>query len=570
MKALKLLPAISATLGLAVISTTLPAATKSFSDSLVSQGNYQTIDQSNINKIPQASVDKQLIADTVIVIDPGDISSPGDWLDILTQPQYVEARINHDATAITEDVVPFLAEEVGLDSLAIADQNLASGTLPSGVTWALACHNTSARWELNMNDIDVEFPVDANTIVASIRDNQRINTDIDESGFALEFEMQFSYPKNVGGWYCSWGGHDINIRVNVNVNGVEGEFDVGLENDGSSRVQIDDIRKFELAVDSVSFDSSFLTSLTNVGISVANLFGTGCSNLTDCVNQAVSDNLTDNEDIEDMLEDAINQALDHSLTISGGTNIGAASLDYAVALEELETSNSLNRLNSKWLVEFSSDNPSTDCTDQLTKKLFFANNNLSTDDDLDVVFPFKVITDLFYTVTRQLEPCVSFVWQGMPGGDGDMEIKPNGYFDIETVNHNELTISLPIQAVATNFAYADGTIEATAELTAELSPACGAGFEIEILDIEIADISGAITWTILGFEYEMDAASFLSDAVADVEADLMAEFADPIVLLPESFGLSDVSQFVSIGDIVANSSAIAVGLNLMDTDPNCD
>lgn len=511
----------------------------------------------------------QTLSGSLITIDPGIIQDPNDWYSWVTQPQHVEARINNNAQAVTEEIVPLIADSAGLNAINIANQTIASGTLPSSVTWALACHNTSAVWHLNMNNIEVDFPIDANTIAASIRDNQRINTDINENGFELEFQMQFSYPKNVGGLYCSWGGHDINIRVNVNVDGIDGEFDIILENDGSSRVQIADIRKFELAVDNVSFDSSFLTSLTNLGISVANLFGAGCANLTDCVNMAVSDMLSNNNDIENMLEDAINQALDISLSLEGGTNIGSANLDYAVSLETLETSNALDRLNTKWLVAFDGDNPSTDCTDNLTQKAFFPNNNLSTNDDFDVVFPFKVITNLLYTVTRQLEPCVNFIWAGMPGGDGELEVKPNGYFGIEAVSSNELTVSLPIVAEATNFAYGDGTINATAELTAEINPACGAGFEIEVTDIQIANITGAITWNLWGFEYEMDAADFLSDAVSDVEADLMSYFSDPIVLLPESFGLNNVSQFVSIGDIVSNSSAIAIGLNITDTDPNC-
>ncbi|MCG8667804.1 MAG: hypothetical protein MI867_00195 [Pseudomonadales bacterium] len=501
-------------------------------------------------------------------IDPGIITNPGlpGWFK---QQHYVEARINNDAEAVTEDIVPLVADSAGLDDLDLGDIEVLSGTLPSGVTILLACHNTSARWELNLNDIEVSLPVDANTIAASIRNNGRINTDIDENSFDLEFQLQFDYPKNVGGIYCSWGGHDIDIRVNVNVSGVEGEFDVTVEDDGSSRVQIAAIEKMELEVDNVSFDSSFLTTLTNAGISVANIFGVGCSNLTDCVNMVASDMLSDNEQVEDALIDAINQALDISLTIDGGTNIGAASLDYSVSLEEVETSNSLNRLNTKWLVDFDSDNPSTDCTDNLTKKWFFPNNNLSTDDDFDVVFPFKVITDLLYTVTRQLEPCVGLIWD-LGFIEGDLEVKPDGSFDIDSVSGNELMISLPITAEATDFAFATGTIGAVAELTAEISPACGAGFEIEVTNIELADISGSILWDLGFWSAEIDAADFLADMAADVEDDLMDSFSDPIVLLPESFGLNNVDQFVSIGQIDSNSSAIVIGLNVMDTDPNCN
>ncbi|MDX1694300.1 MAG: hypothetical protein R3208_11095, partial [Ketobacteraceae bacterium] len=438
-----------------------------------------------------------------------------------------------------------------------------------GVTWALACHNTSAAWSLNMNDIDVNFPIDGNTLAASIRDNERINTDIDESGFDLEFEMHFSYPKNVGGWYCSWAGHDINLRVNVNVDGMAAEFDIDLENDAGNRVQVASIRKFQVEADSVTFDSGFLTSLTNLGISVANLFGTGCATLTDCVNQAVNDVLTNNNEIKNKLKTAINEALDIALTIEGGTDVGAATIDYSVSLHALETSNSRNRLNTIWDVDFSNGAGTTTCTENLIRSLFWPDNSLSTDDDFDIVFPYKVITDLLYTVTRQLEPCVGFIWHVMPGISGQLEIKPDGKFDIESVSHNELTVSLPLTAEAINFALANGTIQAAAELTLLLEPACGAGFELTVTDIQIADISGSVTWTFFGYDYEMDAATFLTDAADQVEAELMTYFADPVVLLPESFGINAVDQFVSIGEVISNNSAIAVGLNVTATDPNC-
>ena len=523
--------------------------------------------------IPVAKPTEFQIADQLtgelIELDPGVVKDPGSWLDLFNQPQYVEARINNNAQAVTEDLVPLLVSTVGLDDINIADQQLESGTLPGAVTWALACHNTSAVWRLNMNDIEVNFPVDSQTITAAFRDNKRINTDIDEVAFDMEFEMQFSYPKNVGGFYCSWGGHDINLRVNVNVQGIAGEFDVSLENQSGSRVQIDDIRKFEVEADQVSFDSGFLTSLTNMGITVAHLFGASCTTLTDCVNQAVNNTLANNNSIKNKLKDAINEALDMSLTIEGGTNVGAAGLDYSVALNSLETSNALDRLNTKWQVDFSGASPATDCTDGLSRRLFLANNNLSTDDDFDVVFPYRVITDLLYTVTRQLEPCVNFVWQGMPGGDGEMEIRPSGSFNIESVSHNELMVSLPVIAEAINFAYAEGTVRAEAQLTVNITPACGAGFELAVTDIALTNISGSITWSLFGFEYEMDAATFLTDAANDVSDDLMSHFEDPIILLPESFGLNGLDQYVSIGDVVSNSSAIAVGLNVTSTDPNC-
>ncbi|MDX1695021.1 MAG: hypothetical protein R3208_14745, partial [Ketobacteraceae bacterium] len=86
-----------------------------------------------------ASINVQTWNDTTLTaepvpVDPGSLADPGAWFDLLTQPQFVEARINHDAEAVTSDIVPLLAGTAGLDDIVISDQTLASGTLPSGVT----------------------------------------------------------------------------------------------------------------------------------------------------------------------------------------------------------------------------------------------------------------------------------------------------------------------------------------------------------------------------------------------------------------------------------------------------
>lgn len=499
----------------------------------------------------------------------GNVADSG-ILSVLLRDQYVEVRVNEDARAVTEEIVPEVAESLNMDQIHFADQTIASGTMPGGVTVLLACHNSSARWELNMNDIEVELPIDAQSLLASIRDNNRVNTDIDLNGFELEFELQFDYPKNVGGFYCDTlnGGHDINLHVNVNVNDLTGEFDVKLD-DGSNRVQIDEIKKFDVEVGSLTFDSGFLTDLTNMGVAIYDLFGGSCSDLTDCLNQEVNRLLSEDDELVGKLEELLNETLDVALTVSGGTNVGDIALDYEVGLHAVETDNSLNHLNTKWQVDFESDNFASSCMDRLAKSLFLPNNNLTTHDDFDVVFPFKTITDLMYTATKQLDLCPSFVWQVVPGVNGQLTVKPAGAYDIESVSDNILTLSLPLVAVADQFIFASGEIDLTAELTVEIKPSCGAGFELEVLDVELADISGTITWELWGLEYEMDPTDFLNDVADAVEDDIMSDLGGPIVILPESLGLEEAGHFVSVGDIDSNSSAIVVGLNVLGFDPNC-
>ena len=56
-----------------------------------------------------------------IVIDPRVPLSIDDILAIYMVPQYVEARVNNDAEAVTEEIVPELAPVVGLDDINISD-----------------------------------------------------------------------------------------------------------------------------------------------------------------------------------------------------------------------------------------------------------------------------------------------------------------------------------------------------------------------------------------------------------------------------------------------------------------
>ncbi len=501
-----------------------------------------------------------------VSIDPGSLGNSV-LQETMSQPQYIEVRANHDGEALTQDILPQVMTALGYDEFTIPDQRLASGTLPSVVTALLACHSTSSVWELNMNSIEVDLPLDSNDVIASFRDGGRVNTDLDVNDLNLEFEMQFYYPKNSSA-YCNIFGTTYNIKVNVNVDGLQGEFDVQTDA-VSKQTFITDIKKVELDVDSVSFDSGFLTSLTNIGISVANLFGTGCSSLTACVNDAIDAELTTNTDMQNQLKDALNDALAQTLAVDGGFNIGTADVDYSVGLEYLTSSNSLDRLTSVWDVTFDSDQADDACADALHMTAFFPANGITTDNDLEIVVPFKKITDLLYVIGKKGALCANASVPGTPLGNANLSVAPTGAFDVESVEDNVLKLSLPM-AASVNVSNASGDIGAALELTVELTPACGAGLRLNVTDVAFEDVSGLIEWDVLGQHIEIDATVFVADLADDLADDIENALDDSIDVLPESFGLEDIARYVATGDIVSNGSAIALGVNVVDYDPNCN
>ena len=89
-------------------------------------------------------------------------------------------------------------------------------------------------------------------------------------------------------------------------------------------------------------------------------------------------------------------------------------------------------------------------------------------------------------------------------------------------------------------------------------------------DVAFEDVSGLIEWDVLGQHIEIDATAFVTDMADDLAEDIENALDDRIDVLPESFGLEDVARYVATGDIVSNGSAIALGVNVVDYDPNCN
>jgi hypothetical protein len=491
------------------------------------------------------------------------------------QETFVELRLNHNGAAFTQDVLPLVADD--FDSFTLPSMTPLSGTL-GGAATLLACHTSSAHWELQMNDIHVEAPIDSHAITADFDADRKVQMDLDVPQFSLEFTLRYWSPYDVHGFYCDTlgAGSNHDVRVNVNVSGLDGSFDVTLK-PGGPKVQIQSIDRFDVSVDNVSFDSSFLTTLTNLGLGIGHIFGSGCSNLTDCVNDLVEDQLSKNATFKGMIEDAINDALDRSLDAAGATHVGPSDLDYTVALTDVSSSETLDRLNTKWDLGFSSHRPDSACASGLTRTLFGETSHETTGDDLDVMVPFGEVTDLLYTIAKQGDFCAPFPWTTpssklSPGGTTMVAVKPVGTFALHVLSPaNKLSATVPVRIESSDGNGVSSAISAELEIIVRLVPACGAGLDLQIVDVNINNATGTMTYTgPLGASVTMSATQFINSQKASAETAIKSKLPSALNLLPSMLGLQSLGRYVATGHILTDSASATIGLNVTSSDPNCD
>lgn len=479
----------------------------------------------------------------------------------------VEVRINNNGAAITDEVLPTLAAAYGLGDMQLSDQQLSSGTAPGLVTALMPCHSSSARFTINMRDVEVRAPILPGNVQLVFDPGKAVKADLDLPQFISEFELEFNWPKDNTSWVCG-AFPDILIKVNVNVFGAFADLDLTLEDANSGGVAVKSIDNFEVSVSSVSFDSGFLTAITNLGLSAADLFGGSCGSLTSCINQAVEDNLSGRSPIKDALSDAIEDAISQASTLSGAVNLGVAEIDYAVSLSSVASNDAKDRLNVKWDVDVSSNRADASCAVGLSRAAYTNPSDLSTSDDLEVVLPFRKISDLFYTVAKQGKLCAPFSYT-TKAGTAQVSVKPNGSFRVSSVNGNLLSITIPVKIEA-NFG---GTAAITGSLVVNgrVKPICGGGIQLVPTKADLTGLTGTMSYSIPGGGVvTMSAASFIASNEAAAETAIMNALLPGLTLVPSSFGLSAVGRYVSIGEVLSDSASLTMGLNLLDEDPYCD
>lgn len=479
----------------------------------------------------------------------------------------VEVRINNNGAAITDEVLPTLAAAYGLGDMQLADQQLSSGTAPSLVTALLPCHSSSARFTITMRDVEVRAPILPGDVQLVFDPGKTVKADVDMPLFNSEFELEFSWPKDNTSWLCG-PVPDILIKVNVNVFGAFADLDLTLEDANSGGVSVKSIDDFDVSVSSVSFDSGFLTAITNLGLSAADLFGGSCGSLTSCINQAVEDNLSGRSPIKDAMADAIEDAISQASTLSGAVNLGVAQVDYDVSLSSVASNDAKDRLKLKWDVDISSDRADASCAIGLTHASYLSPSDLATNDDLEIVLPFRKISDALYTVAKQGNLCAPFSYT-TKAGTAQVSVKPNGGFRVSSVNGNLLSISIPVKIEA-NFG---GTAAITGSLviTGRVKPVCGGGIQLVPTNADLTGLTGTMSYNVPGGGVvTMNASSFIASKEAAAETAILNALLPGLRLVPSSFGLSSVGRYVSIGEVLSDSAALTMGLNLLDEDPYCD
>lgn len=479
----------------------------------------------------------------------------------------IEVRINNNAAGLTQELLPAISAELGMSEIPIADRTLVQGPAPSGLAHALtACHTND--WKLNLEDALVRAQLDSNDVSVVFDPDKALLTDFDKSDFDLDFTLEFSWPVNVDSWWCRTFGTNYDIEVTVDVDGIDGELDVTLEK--SALVEIASIDDFWVNVDNVAFDSGFLTAITNIGLTVANLFGTGCSSMTSCVNDALDDALSDDGDLRDEFKDAINEMIGEATTLAGAYNHGVGDIDVAVSLDWLSHSDSENYLKTKWDVDFDRDVTVHSCAAGLTRASYFGTTEHGLSDDLQIQIPFRKLSDLFYEYAKGGELCGSFTWtSGLYVLSG--QVKPAGSFRVSPVSDERIKLSLPVRIEASSSANVVTSMTGTLAITADVKPTCGGGgFRVKPVSVDLESLSGTIGYRLpTGAVVNMNVSTFSSTEKAAINTAIKNALLPELSLLPTSFDLGAAGKYASIGEVVMDSSSMTIGLNVASTDTNC-
>ena len=356
---------------------------------------------------------------------------------VLTDP-HVEIRLNHDMEAVTETILPEIAEDFELESFSMNDIPITSGTVPNWITdTLLRCHR-DYDWQLNVKSLTVNTPVNEDTFDVRFKNGNEIELDADMDAFKVYATLEFDWPKN-DTWWCDTFGTNIHFETDVTVSGLEAEFDVIVDAAANSSINIVDIDKFELELDDVAFADSFLDTLVDGAITIGETIGLlDCGDLDDCINDEIDKQLKNTGDVEDFLQNAVDSFIDNTLDIGDTVDAGEVELTYAVGLENIETSGPDDRLSTFWDVDVSSDEDAHYCAEDLTRQTYSVPTEYTTDEDVEAVIPFGVITDTMYEAGQQGVFCTDFEVEHN-GVQLSAAVKPHGAVTVESGAESQWT-----------------------------------------------------------------------------------------------------------------------------------
>lgn len=482
-------------------------------------------------------------------------------LDLASQlsGRNLQVRVNNNMQEISQNLLPILAAQQGVNRFSIEDRELARGN----TDW-WPCH-TQHDWTFSITDISVEVPINSDTVGVEFADGNRVNTDWDMDDFDLSATFRFHWPKN-DSLYCRLVGSDYNIQATVDVTGLRGELDVSLDaNLVDSGIEIEEIEKLRLSVDQVDFRRDYLNRIVDGGLQVASLFGTDCSDLDSCTNMAIDRLLQENQNIQNHMVDTFDGFLDQTLNLEGDLTANELDLDYSFRLDGLHTSDNRNRLTTEWRLDVDSSDELHDCALELTQSHYEPPLDYTTGEEIEVVVPFSAVNGMIYQIGRQGAFCFDSDW-ALDGLTVAASVRPDGAFRIDSGDVSddrvELVMTIPVSAEFNAGDVLSGTATADIEIHAQLTLDDDAGLQLEYDTARVNDLTGTVTVTLGSFVQEIDTEIFADDVQSIIQDQLAASFST-IPLLPKVLNLDSLAPYsLELAEIAADDVSVAFGFGL--------
>lgn len=514
--------------------------------------------------------------------------------------------------AITEKVIPAVIYDNDLDHVEY-ETTLARGTLQAKNLFT-GNWKDCAEFEATL-ELEADFPVDSNDVTADFKTNRVVDTDWDirSAELNVDLEVELGWGDDASNVWC-WGWDVVTAVENLigrthlraSAEGLAGELKVAMKDASHSTIGISSVQTATLSFDEIDITKNdAINWLIDAGISIADMFGGSCSDLEDCVNDRIDDELN-SKDILNQIKTGLNDAISRSATLQGGVD-GEFDIDYDVLLAALST-NSSNQFATGWDAELSSDEAEDDCASDLEETTYGAITSDDLGGDVDVTIGFPLISKAAYEIGKQGLFCRTF--SGTVESDDAMDaagsaetgnddadaaigmikgyassygafsanysgqLVPDGALVIKKADEsNQVTVSLPVRLqdvevsnALTGTHSADGGSEITAdlELTTEIDVSCENGLYLKPIAAALTDLSGSVEFdgeTVNAADFEED----LQDAVEDILEDM-----DAITLVPKINSLDTLGLGIEIDDVDIDSNSLHIAVNLTDDIIDCE
>lgn len=265
--------------------------------------------------------------------------------------------------AVNEEVIPYLADQAGLDDIQIPGFTLYDQTFNFNI---MGFQLANVRFRMRVGNVNISLPVDSESFAAAFAGNGAANTGSVNCSVEIpdaELNTSLNLFTSCNSPLLSWLPADIRNRFNLSetfffdVEGVEMDVSAAVTRSGSNlRVSISD---FSASVDEVSIeDSLFITEVINFfGRGACQVFGqTGTCTVNQAATRLANQLLQRGDLVEDAVSDLITQAVRNQGQFGVTNPIPLPGGELAVGtvgLQTFHTRANPNRLMTEWSLGFS-------------------------------------------------------------------------------------------------------------------------------------------------------------------------------------------------------------------------